>query len=230
MPTVMLDKPYSGGWGIVYDWGPWAFAFLLVFVSGLQALILRRQATIMEDHKKIFDRLADAASINSQAVLNSERPWVVVAAKIQPSKHGLMSESFELYGELKGRTPAIILQGWAEEPALSVKYQNELPEEPVYKDSERSRVAHELLVVPGDPPFSIYLTPTNVPLNSPKCLALQEMREEMYFYGRVVYVDMLEKDQNAKPVIRETRWCFRYIPGNPGFAVKGGKPAYNHYS
>jgi hypothetical protein len=56
------------------------------------------------------------------------------------------------------------------------------------------------------------------------------MREEMYFYGRVIYVDMLEKDQSGRPVMRETRWCFRYIPGNPGFVVKGGKPAYNHYS
>jgi hypothetical protein len=230
MPTVAIDRPYTGIRGIIYDWGPWAFALLLVIVSGFQALLLARQAKIMEDHRISFDRLAKAASLNAQAVLNAERPWVIVTAKIQPSKLGIASETFELYGEVKGRTPAIILQGWAEEPALSVKHESELPEEPVYKSTERSRVAHELLIVPGDPPFSIYLTPTHVPLNSQKCLDLQEMKEEMYFYGRLVYVDMLEKDQSGKPVIRETRWCFRYIPGNPGFVVRGGKTAYNHYS
>src|ERR1019366_2678504 len=155
--------------------------------------LLARQASIMEDHRTIFDRLAKAASVNAHAVLNGERPWGIVTAKIQPSKLGLASESFELYGELKGRTPAIILQGWAEEPALSVKHESEMTEEPFYKNTERSRVAHELLIVPGDPPFSIYLTPTHVPPNSQKCLDLQEMKEEMYFYGRVVYVDMLER-------------------------------------
>lgn len=98
----------------------------------------------MEDHRISFDRLAKAASLNAQAVLNAERPWVIVTAKIQPSKLGIASESFELYGEVKGRTPAVILQGWAEEPALSVKQESELPEEPVYKNTERRYASEEV--------------------------------------------------------------------------------------
>jgi hypothetical protein len=225
MPTVSVDKPYRGWLGIVFEWGPWAFALLLVLVSFLQALIL-------EHHKKLFDRLATAASINSQAVLNAERPWVIVNAQIETSKHGTLNETFNLFIELKGRTPAIILQGRAEEP-LSVNGEYELPDEPPYKQTTKNKSAQELLLVPGDSALSISVTPTNVARGSQTCFDLQELRREMYFYGRVVYRDMLEKDQNGKPVIRETRWCFRYIPTSsdkPALLERAGKSSYNRYS
>ncbi len=71
LPPVSVTKDWA-------DWGVWAFSGLLVMVGILQFCVLWRQAKIMGEHARHLDNLAKAAKDNAQALISSERAWILV--------------------------------------------------------------------------------------------------------------------------------------------------------
>ncbi|MGA8669923.1 MAG: hypothetical protein WB679_08605 [Terracidiphilus sp.] len=61
LPQVSVARDYKGFWGVVYDWGPWVFAFLLVVVGAFQIVLLIVHATHLKG-------LASAATVNATAI------------------------------------------------------------------------------------------------------------------------------------------------------------------
>jgi hypothetical protein len=192
----------------------------LVAVGMLTLLAIWKQAGYTR-------KAADAALFNAQAVINAERPWVIVTVK----QEGVGGIASIFYSSVRGRTPAIILSNWADR--IYVGDPQNLPVPPIYGD-EGTVFAAQPLVTADDPPsvayqFSIQLALTA--LTDDKRSKIAYMDEWLCVYGRVRYTDLLAKDAQGNPVVHETRWCYVYYPTEPaGTFVKDGPPAYNGYT
>jgi hypothetical protein len=76
LPVVSVASDYKGWVKRLYDWGPWAFAFLLVIVGGLQVWLLRqtrdeikRQANTMQEQAEDARASVAAAALVAQETL-----------------------------------------------------------------------------------------------------------------------------------------------------------------
>jgi len=195
-----------------------------------QTDILIKQATIAARAAKDS---ADAATQNANTLINAERPIVIVSPSLDETGN------FQTSGHVIGRTPAMILEGWGERP---IKYPSieSMPDEPPYSAANVSKIVpHDLIVAPGDKPFSIYRASVarflvaEINARDREYNDLIEQREMMFFCGKVVYSDLLATDESGNLIRHETRWCYRYVPGpqgNSGFCVKAGKRLWNTYS
>lgn len=190
----------------------------------------KAQVKELKDSTDVALTAAENAVLQTRAIINSERPWISVSQTLDESGN------FELFAAVIGRTPAMILEGWGEYPIKYPDYES-MPEEPPYAHPDKSKVVpYDMIVAPGDKPFSVYtasvarfLHPLIVKLSG-EYDDLVEQREIMFFWGKIVYSDLLATDEAGNPVRHETRWCFRYVPGAPGkagFCVRAGKRAWN---
>jgi hypothetical protein len=156
---------------------------------------------------------ADAALLNAQAVINAERPWIVITAK-------LTSDGIVVYGQIKGRTPAIIIRGWGEH--IFVASPIDLPDEPPY--SVGKEFDCELLQVPGDEPFTVFINPIANWKHTPRWDKMILMEDQLFYFGKLLYRDVII---DSNPIVHESRWCFQFIPGDS--IVRTGKRSYNRY-
>jgi len=176
-----------------------------------------KQTKELHDAASISLTHAEVALSNARTVINAERPWIIVSWKIE-------GDSVIVYGQIKGRTPARILRGWGD--YVFVAHESDLPDEPQYTTT--LDLPFDLLQVPEDGPFSTFLNPIDTWRLTPRWDKIMLMEEALYYFGRIVYTDMVCMDADGKPTTHETRWCFRYIP--PGAVPMAGKPTYNRYT
>jgi hypothetical protein len=210
----------------------WVIVLTLMAIAE-QAKETAKATKAVRDGLPLQKASADAALLNAQALINAERPWIIVTAKRKDD-----NDVFMVYGELQGRTPAKIISGWGNHiivPEIlgerSTAIDN-LPDEPPYKP-EGTEIPYEILAVPGQTPFSIYVFPvyTRIKPNFELWRKIENFEEVLFLFGRLVYTDTLTKDPDGKPTEHETRWCFKYIPSKPeGMITKSGKPSYNRYT
>lgn len=96
LPVVSVASDYKGWMKRLYDWGPWAFAFLLVIVGALQVRLLRqtrdeikRQANTLQGqaedaketgaHTKTLAAQAERQTELTQLQLDlTHRPWIAI--------------------------------------------------------------------------------------------------------------------------------------------------------
>jgi hypothetical protein len=152
-------------------------------------------------------RSANAALLNAQAVINSERPWIVVTVK----KHPLYSGSFIFLATNKGRTPAEFFSASAGDTFVNTP--DDLPTSPDYSHvlirpnktllarNESFEIYPEAGVSPSAMAKSHYL-----PKNSPSS------NQILIFYGMIVYDDVFGKDRPDYTQHR-TRWCYACLEG-----------------
>jgi len=193
----------------------------LVLVGIIGILVAIRTLDDLKTQTAIAGKAANAALRNAEAVINAERPWIIVTAKMTEY------DSIDVVGEIQGRTPANIISGWGNH--LIVPSKSNLPDEPPY-GLEGIAVEHQFLAVPGRPPFSIYLEPVSTLRLGERWEKLSNGDEHLFVFGRVVYTDMLTTDSDEKPILHETRWCFQLILTSPPILLKSGKHGYNRYT
>jgi len=177
-------------------------------------------------------RAAKAALLNAQALINAERPWIVMTAKRTGTEN---TDEFMIYGEVQGRSPAKIISGWGDHITIpqvqGYKASSDgLPDEPPY--NSETALTYEMLAVPGQTPFLVYaFRVSHISSDVELWRRIGAFEEVLFLFGRLIYTDILTKDSNGKPTEHETRWCFQYTPSKPeGMVTKAGKPAYNRYT
>jgi hypothetical protein len=218
-------------WEAAATWALVGVGLLTFWAVWKQANETTRATQAMRDSLPHQAAAAKAALLNAQAVINAERPWVVVEGEI------IEPETIKITARIKGRTPAKIRSGWGQfeiTPNTDFLGETFLKDEPVYA-LDGTEVLHELLAIPDEKPIGqIYLLPiySRIKPNFALWKRLTDYEECLFVYGRVIYTDILSKDETGNPVEHETRWCFKYLPQGEsvGHLFRSGKRAYNGYT
>lgn len=161
---------------------------------------------------------AEAAKLNAQAFINSERPWIVVSVEPGGPYH------LVLKGKNVGRTPAKLISIHGE--LVPMRHDEQLPGIPVYGE--------------GRP---LHLYPILFPPESSRTLCeffsnafpdkwkedIEKGLTRVYLIGKVVYSDALPS-VDALKIPHETRWCY-LLAGTPPIPVPGFCPCgYEDYA
>jgi hypothetical protein len=152
-------------------------------------------------------KAAEAALLNAKAVINAERPWMLVEYEWQKVEK---LEGIGFYAINKGETPAEIVEAYFESQILPYISDN-LPVPPNYKSPIFIPRRGDNLIVKeekwGLNPVPIH--PESWIDNCMKRDAVESAREFVYFYGVIVYRDMLH-ESTAESGLHYTRFCFCY--------------------
>ncbi len=167
-------------------------------------------------------RTARAALLNAEAVINAERPWLVVTWSSKPDWPG----SFLFGCKNRGNTPAKVV-------SMSAKYLFvDKPENlPVPPDYSSVVTMPDLPFKVGGDEFDIGngINATSIIKNAGKQELVETSREFLVYYGNVVYKDTFFPDSSPDG-FHETRWCFvYYAAGNKGLK-RNGPEEYNRYT
>jgi len=168
--------------------------------------------------------IAQAALLNVQAVMNSERPWILVT--VEPSRSS--ENSFTVVATNRGRTPAQIL-ATAERTRIAID-ENHLPRTPEYRNEKPGASRVPIILVPGE---SVAIKPFS--RDDVKGLCDSEERfkrieiweEKVFLYGRIIYRDLIASVDDQE---HETNWCCWYIHGrqNSGLVIAGSSEYNSH--
>jgi len=177
-------------------WSNWA----LVLITGGAVWYAKETLKDLKVQTSNAGKIAEAALLNAQAVINSERPWVLVTAE-RSEKIG----NFLIKATIKGRTPARITEIYSHR--VFVNLPDNLPPSPKY-DSP--------VIAPKEPLLGDGESFKIVEVN-PTFLVDEAWRAQhpnfapyqfLCFYGIVRYEDCLATDAKK---MHETRWCFSYF-------------------
>ena len=193
-----------GYWRVAFGpeyFSTWALVVIGGIAGGLAFCTLRR----IGDQAVSGRDAANAALLNAEAVIKSERPWLLV--NVEPKKD--RRDEYSLQAFNAGRTPAEFHEGHL---ALA-KHPVGFTEPPVDFQAPFS-LPMQNLIVSRD---SFEIQPV-----FPEALVTEEERDGfstqvLYVYGRISYWDTFT-DRNspgAKPYV--TQWIFQYIPSRRGF-------------
>ena len=209
-----LFAPVLSNWPLiaVAIWG------ILVARSTLHAIKWQAQETAnatqaMRDSLPLQKSAADAALKNAQAVINAERPWVVITP-VSPLSGNVYSFQAANYG----RTPAEIISSDAQFDIV-VNDDDTVPPE------MGSRFAHRILLLPMrdlvplqqgtplqtqiPPKHNVYTLNVDIILAAQSEHGRQEIRLAQKYVrasGTLVYSDVLTKD------LHRTRFCYCWNP------------------
>jgi hypothetical protein len=229
--TIATPAPAPAPWPVQdrIAWGANVLLALLGYAGimlGLQLLKkIERQTKFMETAATAAAESAQAALHYAQAILNAERPWVLITVAPSPS----VENGFTIMATNRGRSPARIIA--VAEQTMIAKDETHLPSVPEYKTG-----------VPEAPPVSIILLPgefTSIKSFSRDDVkglcasedALQRIEnweERIFIYGKVVYRDLMAPDESPD---HQTAWCCRYIHGRQKSGlVVAGPQKYNLHS
>lgn len=176
---------------------------------------------------------ASAAWLAASAVMHSERAWVVPNIPFGPRNPAIPRAQGSLPVVVmcalknKGKTPAFVLE--AGQAIAITNDSEELPKTPPPYDPERvmkwrgrgipispkSAFARYALISEVQDPINIYSGST-----------------VLWVYGYVKYRDVFSLRSVFRRRIHETRFCFRFLPGNPDVGIRPsfvleGPDAYN---
>ena len=229
--TVANPPPTPLEWAL-HDKIAWAATIVLAIVGWggiLLALSLLkkidRQTGYAETAAEAAAVSAQAALLNAQALIHSERPWVLMT--VEPSRSA--ENSFTVMATNRGRTPArIVATTNGNKIAIDEKH---LPKIPEYKEQKTDTPHAPVILLPSEStpiqPFS---------RNDVRGLCDSEERfrrvetweERVFIYGKVEYRDLIAP---ADSQMHETNWCCWYIHGrqNSGLVI-GGPPEYNSHT
>ncbi len=157
---------------------------------------------------------AKAARDGAQAVLDSERPWIVIdieQERVPPRRCNFLVVN-------RGRTPAKIISGSATHVFAASPNDLEIP--PIYESP--FLFPNKTLIVQSDS-FPVY--PAGI---RPQTMVVAGSTEILFFYGTVVYDDVFGTNRHGY-VRHETRWCYAYLPDGHRFIRTGpdGSDEYN---
>lgn len=197
-------------------------ALLTLKVLSRQALSMRRQTThlrrsVIEARRGVraAKNSADAALLNAQAVINAERPWIIVEIR-QP----YMGKDYDFSGRNCGRTPAEIISISARTTSAADEFS--LPPQPEYGTAI---LAHRKFIPPRGT-FEVYHFSGDMLVNqSPERDDIRASRKRLIVYGNVRYLDVLAQREH------ETRFCYWFAPVEPfGSMLVGGPEGYNQHT
>ncbi|MGA9668974.1 MAG: hypothetical protein WBQ94_07185 [Terracidiphilus sp.] len=232
-PRVSVANPPSTPsiWSL-HERITWA-ANLVLVVLGYAGIMLaysllkkiERQTAYAETAANAAAASAHAALLNAQAVVHSERPWILIT--VEPSRSS--ENSFTVMATNRGRTPARIT-ATAEQAMIAVD-ERYLPIPPEYDREEPKAPVVPIILVPGESTTIKTFSRDEVKAlcdSEERFRRIETWEEKVYLYGNVVYTDLMTPPGDP---VHETNWCCWYIHGrqNSGLVI-AGPPEYNSHA
>ncbi len=168
---------------------------------------------------------AQAALAQTQAFVDSERPWIVV--RVEPSL--TKENSFRLMATNRGRSPARII-ALMDHVRIAVDETN-LPDAPEYEGVKSAARPEPIVLLPSE---SVAIKTFSRDEVRSICKTNEEFEKielwekNIFLYGRVTYRNMIATPENQ---VHETDWCYWYIHGDKKSALTiAGTAEYNKHS
>jgi hypothetical protein len=239
------NKSRSDSWITVFTGVLAAVAVLQLIAMVLQYIAMYRQADYMRRGLRIAirsarsaQRAASAALLNARAVINAERPWMLIQINTNESatdENGIhlhlgFSVSFRNYG----KTPSEIVA--FENDINALRDISDLPSPPEYK-IEGMGMTHTRIVPPGelwrDPGQSSFYAESSGLLHSQWEEVLKN-RLRLVYWGRLQYRDLIEQPQTIHELenigtIHQTCFCYFWSPSGNEF-LAWGPLGYNKHT
>jgi hypothetical protein len=236
--TVATPAPAPAPWPVQdrIAWGANVLLALLGYAGimlGIQTLKkIERQSKYSESAAEIAAKSAEAASksaeaalLHAQAIINAERPWVLIT--IVPSRS--IENGFTVIATNRGRGPAQVVAA-SEETRIAID-ESHLSALPEFKAEDAETPFVSIILLPGE-----FMNLKSFCRDDVKALCgsdeafrrIENWEERIFLYGRVTYRDL------AAPTDRpahETGWCCRYIHGRQKSGlVMAGSHEYNAHT
>ena len=224
--TLPAPTPQPWLWRDRIAWGANLVLALAGYVGILLALRLLkridRQTRFAEAAAETASNSAQAALLHAQAIIDSERPWLVVT--VEPALN--MENSFTVMATNRGRSPALIV-GTLEQIMIAID-EAQLPNTAQYENREVKAPLVPIILLPGE---STGIKPFNREDLKGICESEAEMKrvenwqEKVFIYGKLIYRDLIAPRDKQ---IHETNWFCWYIHGRQKSGlVIAGPPEYN---
>jgi hypothetical protein len=223
--------PTQRVWNI-QEWIQWAGSIVLAFVGyagvmmGISLLKkIERQTAAAEAAAEAARNSSEAALLNARAVIDAERPWILVT--VEPSLH--VENGFVVTATNRGRSPAQIISA-VEQVKIAVD-ESKLPSKTEQDTPPQAAPKAAVILLPGESaalkPFS-RADARGYCESDEQFVRIESWEEKMYLFGRVVYRDLVAP---ANTPLHQTDWCCWYIHGRQKSGlVIAGPPEYNGHT
>jgi hypothetical protein len=210
----------------------WAANLVLVLLGYVGIMLavstlrkIERQTRTTEAVAEAALAAAQGAKASAQAIIDGERPWILVTPK--PSQTA--ENSFNITATNRGRSPARIV-ATAERVRFAAD-ESQLPETPDYGDEEASPPMVPVFLLPGESTSLKLFSRAEaraVCATEEDYARVESWEERIFIYGKVVYRDLIA---SAEQQTHQTDWCCWYIHGRKKSGlVIAGTSEYNKHS
>jgi hypothetical protein len=209
-------------------WGANIVLAVLGYVGIMIALSvlkkIERQTRSSETAATAAALSAQAALLNAQAVIDAERPWLLIS--VEPSVG--QENAFIVTVTNRGLTPASIA-ATSEQIRIAVD-ETHLPAAPEYDKSEPTPPLVPIILVPGETSgiktFSREEA-RGVCESDERFKKVENWDEKIFIYGKVIYRDLIAPPDKQT---HETSWCCWYIHGRQksGLVISGPEGYNSH--
>jgi len=168
---------------------------------------------------------AHAALLHAQALLNAERPWVLVTAEPVPG----VESSYEIKATNGGRSPARITE--ALDQTVFVTDEAKLPNPIVYNKPPAGERFVPIILLPGESSTLMKISRDDARALSgteDRFLEIESWKQRLFLCGKITYCDLIAPSGKQA---HESNWCCWYIHGKQRSAlVPAGSPALNSHT
>jgi hypothetical protein len=214
------------------EWIAWA-AFIVLAVLGYVGIMLalstlrkiERQTAAAEAAAMAAHNSAQAALLNAQAIIDSERPWILIT--VEPSMQ--VDNGFVVTATNRGRSPAQIVS--TSEQVMIAADETDLPRKSEQDNREPIAPKMPVILLPdestGLKPFS-RADARGYCESDEQFARIEGWEEKIFLFGRVVYRDLIAPPETQ---FHQTDWCCWYIHGRQKSGlVIAGPPEYNMHT
>ena len=211
------------------SWGTYLVLALVGYVGILLALStlkkIERNTVLAETTAQAALDASQAALAPAQAILLSERPWVLVSVEPTINK----PNCFTITATNKRRTPATITALFEQ---VGIKSDEaHLPSSPEYDENQGTQPMIPVTLVPGEStPIRVFSRDDVAAIceSEERVKRIENCDEKIFLHGRVAYRDLVAPRGSNE---HETNWCCWYIHGRQKSGmVIAGPPGYNSHT
>jgi hypothetical protein len=217
-------------WGAYLVLAILGYAGIMMAISTLKKI--ERQTRIADDTATAAFKAANAAAetaqaalLHAQAIVNAERPWVLVTA--EPTRG--VESSFEITATNRGRSPATITS--ALDQVLFATDEALLPDLPDFAPASSGARFVPIILLPGESATLKTFSRDDVRAlcdSDEKFKRVESWEERLFLCGKVAYNDLISPVGKGA---HETVWCLWYIHGKQRSAlVPAGPVEYNSHT
>src|SRR6266567_524537 len=214
-PRITVADPVSppSPW-FLKDRIAWAANLILVILgyAGVMLAIstlrkIERQTISIEEAVSNAAATAEAALLHAQALVRSERPWIMITVEPSPD----IEYSSNVVATNRGKSPAKLIA--AADRIVSVIDEADLPSRPEYESGQPRLLPVPIILLPGECAEIKIFTPEDVKrfcASEEKLKRVQDWEERLFVYGKVIYRNLIAPDDQQ---VHETSWCCWYVAG-----------------
>jgi hypothetical protein len=226
IPVNPPPMPTPWPWYERVSWAAYVVLAALGYVGIMLALAtlkkIERATEATEAAAQAAQNTSQAALLNAQAIIDSERPWILIS--VEPSLH--TENGFTITATNRGRSPAQIVST-AEQVKIAAD-ETQLPKKSEIDHREPLTPQVPVILLPGE--FVGLRTFSRGDArgfceSDEQFARIETWEEKIYLFGRVVYRDLIGPPESQ---FHQTDWCCWYIHGRQKSGlVTAGAPEYN---